>query len=363
MLRLRTLLTALVLTACGASTGLEVPHVDAGMDAPIDGGFDGGPDVPIDGCVPIERPLVPTRAEAMFVLDRSTSMGWALTGPDGTGATRFAILSEALSATLPTYDTAIEMGGLLYPREAGDACSVDEIPPLPPVPMGAGALLAEVSSSFPGGRTPTAAGLRAVERYFSTHPDRSRARAVVLATDGAPNCNPTLDSVTCPCTGGAGLPVGACSGDPQLCLDDARSIEVIAALADAGVPTYVVGIDGDPDPALSRVLTSLAVAGGRPNPRDPELAYYPVNRREDLATAFDRIQASIVSCSLVLEGALVPGRDIIVSMDGVPLPRDTGHVEGWDLAADVDQTVVLYGAACMRAQDGLHELTLEQPCG
>jgi len=370
------LLAALVLlTGCGAKTDLEVPVRDADLDAPLDGssdggadggsdgGSDGGPDVPIDGCVPIERPLVPTRAEAMFVLDRSTSMGWALTGPDGAGASRFAILSEALAATLPRYDGAIEMGGLLYPSESGDACAVDELPPLPPVPMGARALLSEVMTSFPGGRTPTAAGLRSVERYFATHPEPSRARAVVLATDGAPNCNGALDSVSCACTGGAGLPTGACSGAPELCLDDVRSLAVISTLQDAGIPTYVVGIDGDPDPALRRVLTSLAIAGGRPNPRDPALAYYPVNRREDLAAAFERIQAAIVSCSLVFEGALLADRPLVVSMDGVPLPRDPARTEGWELAEDVAQTVVLYGETCLRAQDGEHALTIAQPCG
>ena len=369
--RCSSLVALALVLGCGAKTALEVPERDADLDASFDGGRDGGTDagsdtgadVPIDGCVPIERPLVPTRAEAMFVLDRSTSMGWALTGPDGSGATRFAILSEALAATLPRYDGAIDTGGLLYPSEGTDACTVDELPPLPPAPMGAGAVLRAVTSSFPGGRTPTAAALRSVERYFATHPEPSRARAVVLATDGAPNCNGALDSDRCACTGGAGLPAGTCSGEPELCLDDARSIALITSLADAGIPTYVVGIDGDPDPALRRVLTSLAVAGGRPNPRDPGLAYYPVNRREDLATALDRIQAAIVSCSLFFEGTILPDRPLLVSMDGVPLPRDPGRSEGWELAEDAAQTVVLYGEACLRAQDGEHTLTLTQPCG
>jgi hypothetical protein len=88
-----------------------------------------------------------------------------------------------------------------------------------------------------------------------------------------------------------------------------------------------------------------------------------VNRREDLATALDRIQAAIVSCSLFFEGTILPDRPLLVSMDGVPLPRDPGRSEGWELAEDAAQTVVLYGEACLRAQDGEHTLTLTQPCG
>lgn len=348
---------------CGAKTGLSVPDTgpDAPFDAPFDAPRDTPPDVPIDACVERTIPLTPVRPEVMFVLDRSTSMGWALTGPDGAGPTRYAILRDALAAQLPRYDDRSDMGLLLYPAEFGSSCSAAPEPQLTPIPGNASALLAAVNASGPGGRTPTAEALAAARTYFVDHPDATRARAVVLATDGAPNCNAALDGARCPCTGGAGLPVGACGGDAELCLDDVRTISVIEALAAVGVPTYVIGIDGDPDPALAEVLSRMASAGERPNPLDPERGFYSVRRATDLAAAFDRIQASIVSCTLSLSASLPTDRAFVVTFDGAVLPRDATRTEGWEVG-DIEGTVVLYGEACMRAQEGVHVLEVEVLC-
>jgi hypothetical protein len=52
-----------------------------------------------------------------------------------------------------------------------------------------------------------------------------------------------------------------------------------------------------------------------------------------------------------------------VSLDGEVLPHDPSRTEGWEWSADREQTILLYGEACTRAQMGSPELTLEILCG
>lgn len=375
MRRVRPALVTCVtlLAACGARTGLLLPDADGELDAgrrdasAIDARpIDAPPDtfVPPDVCVPRAIEVTPIRAEVMFVLDRSTSMGWALTGPDGAGPSRWSILVDTLHSELPRYDATTDMGLLLFPSDDGGSfCNTAAEPQLAPREDASSSMLSIVDSTGPGGRTPTADGMASARDYFMGHPDRSRVRAAVLATDGAPNCNPDLDGSSCPCTGGAGLPVGgSCRMDPSLCLDDTRSADVLAELFAAGVPTYVIGIDGDPDPALSAVLTRLARAGGRPNPLDPVRGYYSVRRPADLGAAFDRIQSSIERCSLSVASPPPPGAEPILTIDGEDVPHDPTRTEGWEWIDEADLTMALHGEACRRVQLGSHTLELVTRC-
>ena len=155
---------------------------------------------------------------------------------------------------------------------------------------------------------------------------------------------------------------GSCTSTPSLCLDDARTIDVIGRLSSDAVPTYVIGIDGDPDPAVSAVLTRLAVAGGRPNPLDPGRGFYSVQRPEDLAAAFDVIQASIARCALAVPTPVSPRADVLVSIDGLPVSRDEMRREGWNWSAEDSEVLVLYGDACLVAQMGEHSFALTITC-
>lgn len=373
MRRLAQLCALVLVASCGARTGLGVPDASSRDAASFDGGVDAARvdaaiDVGIDTgpiCVPTVLALTPIHAEVLFVLDRSTSMGWSLTGPDGGGPSRWSILVGTLETQLPPYDATSDMGLLLYPNEdsGGDFCSTSLTPQLATQRNASSRMLDIVHATGPGGRTPTADALSTAREYFTSHPAHSRSRAAVLATDGAPNCNGTLDGSRCPCTGGAGLPVGgSCTGTPSLCLDDARTIEQINLLAGDGVPTYVIGIDGDPDPALSAVLTRLAEAGGRPNPLDPGRGFYSVQRPEDLAAAFDFIEASITRCSLSVPAPVATTIDVVVTLDGATVSRDTTRAEGWDWSDEEEDVIVLYGDACLAAQAGAHDLELTITC-
>jgi hypothetical protein len=119
--------------------------------------------------------------------------------------------------------------------------------------------------------------------------DRWRARHIVLATDGGPNCNQDLAPATCNCIEDS----DECrSLPPQFgryyCLDDDRTVEQVAALAAEGISTYVIGIDDPRTPRLTDVLNRMAIAGGRANPRGGE-QYYSVRLRDDLLNAFRTI--------------------------------------------------------------------------
>ena len=67
------------------------------------------------------------------------------------------------------------------------------------------------------------------------------ARALVLATDGASDCNTALNASTCRCVGG-GSGAGRGCGSGDRCLDDTRTVKVISSYETKGLPTYVVGI-------------------------------------------------------------------------------------------------------------------------
>lgn len=365
---------------CGARTGLtdredaprlDAPRLDApaldapGLDAPVppDVPADTGVDAPVpDGCRPVRVALTPITAEILLVLDRSTSMSWSLTGPTGAGPSRWSILGGALRAELPAWDGSSDLGLLFFPEPGGTNCTTASVPHLEPAPDGSGPLLSRLAATMPGGRTPTAAAMTTARDWFVAHRDPDRPQAVVLATDGAPNCNAALDARTCRCTNGAGLPAGGCP-ERELCLDDTRTLAVIADLLGAGVPTYVVGIDGEPDPALSIVLTRMAAAGGRPNPLDPARAYYSVRRPEDLGAALERIEASIARCVLVLERPAPEDRPLTVTLDGALVPADPSGTDGWRWTSDGSGRVELHGPTCDRAQDGAsHVLELLVDC-
>ena len=359
-----------LLAACGARTGLLIP--DASSDASDVTDVPPPPDItdvspPPDVCVPVRVSLFTGHAEVLFVLDASSSMTWSLRGTAGDPPSRWTLLNDALRVALPRYDSALDMGLLVFPVNGtvGDFCgSAIPGPQLAPRSSNAGTILAMMSSTLPGGRTPTAVALDTARRYFTAQPASGRVRAVVLATDGAPNCNASLNGETCSCTDGSGSsgPTGACATEPRLCLDDARTVTAVTSLASDGIPTYVIGLDGDPDPALTRVLTTLATAGGRPNPLDPTRAFYSVQRGDDITAAFDRIQRSIVGCALTLASPVPSDRDVTVTLDGAVIAHDPTRSDGWEWSDDAHRSISLNGPTCASAQMGTHTLELTAEC-
>ena len=158
-------------------------------------------------------------------------------------------------------------------------------------------LLAILGDIAPDGGTPTAATLRRRSPTLKALPGKT---FVILATDGAPNCNP---GATC-------APTSACSTSgavrgrrqcetPSNCCDPGvvqngptlrrrrRNERRITQLG-AGIVTYVVGMPGSE--LYSSVLDDLAIAGGTARPTAPY--YFAVSDADPLTLATSRKSAS-----------------------------------------------------------------------
>jgi hypothetical protein len=345
-LRFKPLLTmvatlgALGLAAsCGARSGLPVPEVEQGGH-----GGEGG-----IACVPGIIALTKAQPTIMFVIDRSGSMGRHFGNGQGT---RWEILGSALSATLPSVDQAMAIGALIYPKGGqgnGATCAVPAAPDLAPATGHVSLLLTLMSFTSPGGSTPTAAAMDTAAALLVNVRAASTARALVLATDGGPDCNDALDPSTCRCVNG----MQSCKGKSSRCLDDVRTEERIAAALAVGLPTYVIGIQDEGDDSLTDVLDAMADAGGRPK-LDGGQHYYAARSEGELTSALAVIRDQVGACVYLASSVPDPQGSITVSLGGVTIPYDPAGIEGWSWADQSNGEIVLAGSACVAATAAGH---------
>ena len=97
----------------------------------------------------------------------------------------------------------------------------------------------------------------------------------------------------------------------------------------------------------------MANAGGMPNTTPGEKPYYQVNNTTDLVNALNKITGQLVSCTYPLsDGAGQPDYVEIDDNNGMKIPRDPTHMNGWDYGAG-DLSIIFYGAACDNLQKGV----------
>lgn len=274
----------------------------------------------------------------MLVLDRSGSMSTVATR--SVGASRWVTLTDALATVLPRADT-MALGALLFPAGAASSqvCVAPALADVSPATGNAAAIVAALRASEPVGQTPTADALVAAAAQFDEAAPAARARALVLATDGAPDCNLSLDPATCTCTR---TDVACTAG---LCLDDARTVATVAELAAGGLPTWVIGLEDTANPALVATLDRLAVAGGRPVTGAAH-AWVPATSPSQLEGALDAIRTELQSCDWVVDSVPDTGGGIVVTVDGQTVPWDPSGVDGWSWGSRARGEVVFRGAAC-----------------
>jgi hypothetical protein len=347
------------MVSCGSRTGLFGP--DPGLivtDASPDAGSDAEDAGPIP-CVPGEFTFELALTQLMFVMDRSGSMKFSLDGRTQVPRSqwRWTILQNALRKTITTFDQQIAMGAKFFPEVISEAdqfdqersCQTDTGVPIAPARGNANQIIDSFDTSEPRGGTPTSEGVRLTAEFLQQR--RSVSRTIVLATDGAPNCNPDLDSEVCVCT--AALPA-QCAGTFQdrgrfSCLDDGRTIDVIRNIAENNkIPVYVIGIGSTERPEFLQVLDAMAIAGGRPRKAAPR--HYNVQSENDLTAALESIRDSVAKCTYLTPSAPTDPNKITVEIDGVPIPRDQTKTNGWDW---IDQTfgeLAFFGDACLKAQ-------------
>jgi hypothetical protein len=310
--------------------------------------------------------LEPAAAQLMFVIDRSGSMRFSLAGQDPPPpgqASRWETLRAALAQTILPFDAQIAMGAKFFPEvvpanglgDPAQACRTDDGVGIAPARGHATRILGVFDTTEPLGGTPTADALRIAADYLLQ--SRGVARTMVLATDGAPNCNPGLDQARCVCTSPTANDVCALATDGQyICLDDARTVAQIGTIFQTQkIPVYVIGIGGLEKPEFHQVLDAMAVAGGRPLPGASK--YYNVQSSSDLTSALATIRDSIAGCTYLTPSAPTDPNAISIEIDGKSIPRDPSHTSGWDW---VDQTygeIAFFGAACAAAGGGSARVT------
>lgn len=230
------------------------------------------------------------RSTAILVVDRSGSMR------DNTldGTRKWSALLAALESVLPRIDGNVALGLVMFPRPGAggsvSACAPGTTLDLEPR-LGASAdILARLRANPPDGPTPTAGAVDVAGGWFVTHPGAEGERYLILATDGAPNCNAELSPLTCTCAGAGASCRSSASGSIN-CLDDARTVAAIDGFRRQDVFTYVVGLNGAE--AFSGVLDAMADAGGRPRAAAPR--FYPANTAGDLAREFSAVTSVIAN--------------------------------------------------------------------
>jgi hypothetical protein len=347
----------LLIASCGAKTGLRIPeyHLDAALP---DTGLDAGRDAPM--CIPRREPLVPETAELMLVIDRSASMRLTINGESDQPQDqwRWTILRTALSDALTSIDARVLVGAKFFPDlittptpTTEQACaSVSPIDVLP-APGTSTRIISLFTSTDPNGGTPTAVALRSAAGGLSATGPR---RFMLLATDGAPNCNPDtgVDQNVCVCTS----PVMACQAPrpgPYSCLDDVRTLSTLSEILGRGIPTYVVGIEDLSRPDFSDVLDRMAEAGGRPRPvtMPGEREFYSVRSAEQLHQALMDITGSISACGFVTTLLPTPSDPFAIAIDGRFVAEDP--LDGWSWVDTSRGELELHGAACMQARNGM----------
>lgn len=364
------------LAACGPSPE-HPPRASGGFDAgggsggvSFDAGGRDGPPSPDAGdlCGNQIIPAAQKRPNLYFVLDRSGSMADTL---EGSIYNKYVNSRLALRDLLLAVGHRVQYGAAVFPdpgtSPAGCAPGAEVFPTRPGDPPSYAAqgqigpvlssLLARLAKYSPDGGTPVSSTLDALT---PTLLGLEGDTYVILATDGAPNCNiqascgadecmlnltgTTLGTQKCDASFNCCDPANVQDGQLQ-CVDGSASVAAVQKLADAGVKTYVIGMPGSE--LYASVLDSLAVAGGEARPGSPR--YYPVKNTSDLGNTLKQIGVDVaISCDISLDSA-PPDPDLVnVYFDQKLVPSDP--VDGW---VWTDSTSIqIRGPACNELLSG-----------
>jgi hypothetical protein len=161
---------------------------------------------------------------------------------------------------------------------------------------------------------------------------------VLLATDGAPNCNPNLDIGTCECT--ADICV-----NPKQCLDDVCAYNAALHLAAQGIKVFVIGV-GTEAALYEDVMDAIAVYGNTD-------AYYPADDASSLQTALEEITGAAISCVYTVVWEDVPDNNPNPPHDPVDKFCDKVQVFGKDAVTN-EETLLKYSVNCTADEPSWH---------
>ena len=268
--------------------------------------------------------------DMLILLDRSRSM--TMSEPP-----LWNVIRDALVTVTSATDDGIWFGLMSFPNSippdeclrSSNQCSAPT-DALVPVGLGtSGEIERTLDDMDTCGATPTAMSLQGAHQYLRSLAD-DHPKYILLATDGAPNCNTSLDGDTCRCT------TGNCRRDNEYCLDDARTYTVLDEACADGISTFVLGMGGASE--WVDVLEQMADHGCTDT-------YYAAQDPEQIQEALDEITGSIVTCQYEVNCAdILDTSKVNYYFDGEVVPRDTSHENGWDWIDPCDSTSDTRGA-------------------
>jgi len=353
---------------------------DTDTDTDSDGDTDADTDGDTDICDEQSHPIEQHPINMLVLLDRSMSM---YTNTLSTDTYASVVANSLKDLTLATGES-VNFGLAVFPSLAcvdGDEGSEHECDPASdadnPVadvaPDNAGDIALALDAVGQCGGTPACESLQWAHDYFTSDdfPEEidDLPKFVLLATDGAPNCNPTADVGSCVSTSGGDAVI------PEQCLDDLCTYNAAFQLAAAGVLVFVVGV-GDDLAEWDYVLDNIAAYGGTSG-------YYPVEDAAALEEVLAEITGQAISCTFDVDWDAVDEVSVEKSCDkvvvyGVVDPDDPdSNVElvrspscadpaGWHWQGEPppfdDETdyetyctqIVLCDAACQDLRDGVY---------
>lgn len=342
--------------ATWAACGRERPRVDPGDSSQGGGknaggssqsGFvtDGAAICGADVHTPIGKPPL-----IYFVIDRSGSMAELDTD---SGDTRYERVVDAAVQVVADLGSLVRTGAALFPDPEvvdSDECAVGAEVYAPKVSAGKTAFRDAIDGE-PFGGTPVASTIEALSERIL---DQEGPRAVILATDGAPNCNAEATCEPSDClvnlSGECPFDIENCCDPAQggtwlNCVDRVSSVLAVQSLANAGAKVYVVGIPGSEQ--FSAILNQLAAVGGAAQP-NADTFYYRVDDLDELSGVFKGIAGELVSCTYDLtDPPDAPGKTNVY-FDGAVVVQDAEN--GW-VWIDED-TIELVGDGCAKLKTG-----------
>jgi hypothetical protein len=340
----------------------------AGGSIAIDSGREGPPPLDAPGfCGNEVIPVIEERPNLYFILDRSGSMAELLIG---SGMDKYTATRVAVRDMLKDVGHRVNYGAAVFPprvNETGCEPGIEVFPTVAGDPLGSTLegrlgptltnLLVTLANLPPEGGTPTAGTLASLRPLLTALPHTT---AVVLATDGAPNCNGALVCGADRCqqnieraviNGRECTPDFNCCDPSQApnatfyCVDDDGTDQAVKALALANVKTYVIGMPGSEH--YAGLLERLAVSGQTAREGSPR--YYAVSDVEDLTAAVRKIGVEVaISCAIALDKPPPDQGRVNVYFDTRLVPADPDN--GW--AWTGDNSLELRGSACDDLKSG-----------
>lgn len=343
-----------------AAIGLAVACEEAGNStaATSTGASDAGVvfDVPGDGTnfcgnevhkVSSKPPLL------YFVMDTSGSMSAKVSG----STTRYDVLKVVSVDLVSKLGHLVRVGAAAFPKlTPKNTCGTGGEVMAPQAGGSAATKALDAALTIdPGGGTPTAATLEAIAPKFAqAGQDPLGPEAVLLVTDGGPNCDdaavcaaseciPNIDGV---CPMGMNCCDPAMGGTGGNCLDRIATLKAIQDVVKGGAKLYVIGLAVGS--AYESTLQQMALLGGGAQPTAP--FYYPVDDLGKLEDTFRTIVSSLISCELTLADPPAQRGLTNVYFDGSVVVQDQQN--GWVWGGTGNDKIVLVGSACSQLKTG-----------